>query len=560
MGGHTHEVPGTIPAPTPNERPTAGRRSLPRLLVVVSLVAFASVALVATPARAAQHPEYQLTLGNSLSTGTGASAGATQYPDLIVGHEEANFPGLELENLACGGSATSTMLFAWGACPFPDSSQVSQLDAATTFLSDHPGAVPYITLEVGINNVDGCTLAPVAHTPVGVVDENCVATGIAALSLQLPEIVAALHAAAPGVPIFGMDVYDPYSAGQLDLGTPDDDPNAGVAALPTSWFTETAAMTDDINAAIAAVYASNSVTLVRVAPAIDADVCGMTHMCDTTGMTLHPNDAGYAAIASAFEQAIDQHFSGPGHGTWMVDAWGEIVNLGNAPFLGDLNGVALNKPIVAMAATSDRRGYWLAASDGGIFAFGDAGFFGSTGAIHLNLPIVGMAPTPDDRGYWLVAADGGVFAFGDAQFYGSMGGTHLNQPIVGMAADGSGGYWLVAADGGIFAYGTAGFFGSTGSMHLNEPVVGMAPAAQGQGYWLVASDGGVFSYGSALFFGSTGGLVLAQPIVGITASPDEGGYTMAGADGGVFAFGDADFNGSVGGHPVFVPIVAVAST
>jgi len=107
----------TIPAPTPNERPTAGRRSLPRLLVVVSLVAFASVALVATPARAAQHPEYQLTLGNSLSTGTGASAGATQYPDLIVGHEEANFPGLELENLACGGSATSTMLFAWARAP-----------------------------------------------------------------------------------------------------------------------------------------------------------------------------------------------------------------------------------------------------------------------------------------------------------------------------------------------------------------------------------------------------------------------------------------------------------
>jgi len=95
-------------------QPAAGRCPAPRRRV---LVAFASVALVATPARAAQHPEYQLTLGNSLSTGTGASAGATQYPDLIVGHEEANFPGLELENLACGGSATSTMLFAWARAP-----------------------------------------------------------------------------------------------------------------------------------------------------------------------------------------------------------------------------------------------------------------------------------------------------------------------------------------------------------------------------------------------------------------------------------------------------------
>ena len=36
-------------------------------------------------------------------------------------------------------------------------------------------------------------------------------------------------------------------------------------------------------------------------------------------------------------------------------------------------------------------GYWLVASDGGIFSFGDASFHGSTGAIALNRPIVGMA-------------------------------------------------------------------------------------------------------------------------------------------------------------------------
>jgi len=107
---------------------------------------------------------------------------------------------------------------------------VSQLDAATTFLSDHPGAVPYITLEVGINNVDGCTLAPVAHTPVGW------STRTAWPQASQPSACSSRDRGGPprgrsGVPIFGMDVYDPYSAGQLDLGTPDDDPNAGVAAL-----------------------------------------------------------------------------------------------------------------------------------------------------------------------------------------------------------------------------------------------------------------------------------------------------------------------------------------
>ena len=36
-------------------------------------------------------------------------------------------------------------------------------------------------------------------------------------------------------------------------------------------------------------------------------------------------------------------------------------------------------------------GYWLVASDGGVFGFGDAAFSGSTGNLALNKPIVGMA-------------------------------------------------------------------------------------------------------------------------------------------------------------------------
>jgi hypothetical protein len=41
---------------------------------------------------------------------------------------------------------------------------------------------------------------------------------------------------------------------------------------------------------------------------------------------------------------------------------------------------------------------------------GDATFYGSTGGLALNKPIVGMAATPDDKGYWEVASDGGIFA------------------------------------------------------------------------------------------------------------------------------------------------------
>ena len=100
-----------------------------------------------------------------------------------------------------------------------------------------------------------------------------------------------------------------------------------------------------------------------------------------------------------------------------------------ASFYGSMGGKPLNKPIVGMAATPDRRGYWMVATDGGIFSFGDAIFYGSMGGKPLNQPIVGMAATPDRRRL----LDGGlrrrIFSFGTASFHGSMGGKPLNKPV-----------------------------------------------------------------------------------------------------------------------------------
>ncbi len=221
--------------------------------------------------------------------------------------------------------------------------------------------------------------------------------------------------------------------------------------------------------------------------------------------------------------------------------------------------MALNQPLVGMAATPDGGGYWLVSGDGGIFSFGDAGFHGSVGGTALNSPIVGMAPTHDGQGYWLVASDGGIFAFGDAAFDGSMGGTPLNQPIAGMASTRDGrGYWLVARDGGIFSFGDANFDGSVGGTVLNRPIVGMAPTADGQGYWLVASDGGIFSFGDAAFDGSMGGTPLNRPIVGMAPTADGQGYWLVASDGGIFSFGDAGFRGSAGGLPL-APVIGVAA-
>jgi lysophospholipase L1-like esterase len=502
---------------------------------------------------------FQLSLGDSLAAGTGASTPALDYVNLIASHESAAIPGLTVENESCGGATTTTMLRGGGACTYSEGTQLAQ---AESFLAAHPGQVPYITIDIGANNVDSCLKG-------SAISLTCATAGLATVQTELPQIIAGLRHAAPDVPIFGMDYYNPFLA-EWVLGGPS---GPGLAR-------ESATLSSSLNGNLVQIYGAGGARPIDVqglfatqdfaltgsfhgmpVPENVSRTCAWTHMCDNSGLTIHANDVGHAKVAGAFEQAIDRQRRGGGLGTWLTDARGGVHALGNAGQFGSMAGRPLNQPIVAMAPTSDDQGYWLVAADGGVFAFGDARYFGSTGNLTLNQPIVGMAPTSDDQGYWLVAADGGVFAFGDATFLGSMGGTHLNRPVVGMVQTGSNkGYWLVAADGGIFNFGDAAFLGSTGGTHLNQPVVGMAATVDGNGYWLVATDGGVFSFGDALFHGSTGGLVLNKPITALTTDPDGYGYTLAASDGGAFSFGSAVFNGSLAATPPASPVVAVAST
>lgn len=197
-------------------------------------------------------------------------------------------------------------------------------------------------------------------------------------------------------------------------------------------------------------------------------------------------------LASAWEAPADCY--GDRSAAWGVTPWGQVYTDGTyAPHYGDMNGKALNRPVVGMAITSNGEGYWLVASDGGMFTFGNARFLGSTGAMRLNQPIVAMAATPTGNGYWLAASDGGLFTFGDAKFLGSMGGTRLNRPVVGMVPTPTGnGYWMVAADGGIFTFGDAVFKGSTANQRPAAPIVGMVP--YGTGYAIVTEDGTVYPF------------------------------------------------------------------
>jgi ribosomal protein L24E len=241
----------------------------------------------------------------------------------------------------------------------------------------------------------------------------------------------------------------------------------------------------------------------RMAAAVAVAVTALLPLAVPTVPTAQASDAVRKADAGA--------------GYWMVASDGGIFSFGSAPFLGSTGNVALNKPIVGMAATSTGKGYWFVAADGGIFTFGDAKFYGSTGNVALNKPIVGMAPTPSGNGYWFVASDGGIFTFGDAKFYGSAGDVKLAKPITAMAASPSGnGYWFTASDGGVFSYGDAKFAGAQPSG--SRTVAAMVPAPDGGGYWMASSTGELLAFGTAA---NLGGLTQKpnKPIVGMTAVP-----------------------------------------
>ncbi|HVB91236.1 MAG TPA: glycoside hydrolase family 43 protein [Acidimicrobiales bacterium] len=250
----------------------------------------------------------------------------------------------------------------------------------------------------------------------------------------------------------------------------------------------------------------------------------------------------------------------PPPGYWQVASDGGVFSFGSAHFYGSTGSMRLNKPVVGMAATADRKGYWLVASDGGVFTFGDAGFYGSTGSQTLNKPIVGMVPSIDGRGYWLVASDGGVFTFGDARFYGSTGADTLSYPITAMAPGYlGGGYWLVDANGQVFSFGDAAYAGQPPFAPGGYRITGMASTGDTDGYWLASANGNVANFGDAPPDGSLIGQTLNGPIVGMSATADGGGYWLQGSDGGIFCFGKAAYEGSMGGQRLNAPMVGMAS-
>lgn len=274
------------------------------VLAVAGMVALGSTS--GTAAAGAAGP-YYLALGDSLSTGGGATPGHG-YVDDLYAQTAPDIPGLQLENLGCGGDSTTRMIHG-GLCQ--NYATGNQLGDAEAFLRAHAGQVAFVTIDVGGDDVVGCALS-------GTLNPTCVANATQAVETNLPIILSGLRAAGGSVPIVGMNYYDPILAAWY---------SGAWFHGPTGPATARASVTllRSFNALLAAIYADYGIPVANVQkpfqsgdwkltgsylgqtlPQNVADICNWTHMCMTGGSNpnIHTTDDGHTLIAAAYERVL----------------------------------------------------------------------------------------------------------------------------------------------------------------------------------------------------------------------------------------------------------------
>lgn len=283
-------------------------------VIAVSLAVAASAGATPGAARrrapvspAAAPTTYYLALGDSLADGGGAPAGQG-YVDDVYAALSQRVPGLQLANLSCSGDTTTRMIHG-GLCT--NYATGNQLGDAEAFLRAHPGAVSFITIDIGGDDVDGCA-------KTGNLDLTCMANGFAHIQTNLPVILSGLRDAGGTLPLVGMTYYDTFLAAYYSGAFYNGAPNPTLArdSVPAAQA---------LNQELSNIYAQFGAGVADVATPFDtanwamtgsylgvtlpqnvANICNWTHMCMTGGgnPNVHTTAFGHTILATAFEKQL----------------------------------------------------------------------------------------------------------------------------------------------------------------------------------------------------------------------------------------------------------------
>jgi GDSL-like lipase/acylhydrolase family protein len=243
---------------------------------------------------------YYVALGDSLSTGGGASAGHG-YVKRIFAWAQASVPGLQLEDLGCGGDSTTRMIEG-GLCH--NYTTGDQLGDAEAFLSAHPGEVKFVTIDVGGDDIVGCALS-------GTINPACVQRALEHVVANMPIILEGLRTAGGAkLPIVGMTYYDPILAFYLTGSAGEQTARESVAILKSlnrdllKAYRRFHVKVANVEKAFASTdWRATGSYEGRTLPQNVANVCNWTHMCEAEP-NIHTNDHGHEIIAARYERLL----------------------------------------------------------------------------------------------------------------------------------------------------------------------------------------------------------------------------------------------------------------
>jgi lysophospholipase L1-like esterase len=259
------------------------RPSLSVLCTVVVSVAALAAGAAHADAAGAGGSHYYLALGDSLAR-SGQPNGDFQhgYAEQLLASLKGQDPSLRIVKLGCGGATTTDMVYGSSdpSCAFPHKTQLAE---AVAFLQAHRRSVSLVTIDIGANDLPD----------------------LAAIATNLPIILGQLRSAAgPGVPIVGMNYYDPNLATIWLGGGSLADLKAVVGLVVAfndfleSFYTDAG----DPHADVESAFQVTDTTLVDGTPLDVIRECQWTWVCfpPPLGPDVHPNTAGYGVIAQAF--------------------------------------------------------------------------------------------------------------------------------------------------------------------------------------------------------------------------------------------------------------------
>lgn len=271
-----------------------------RILTVLAAVLLAlglgtAPALAGTGSAEADDPVAYLALGDSYGAGYQPRAGddlAGGYAGPVLDAFATLAPGARLTNLSCGGETIESYRDGGRFCDYAG----SQREAALAFLAEHP-ETRLVTISLGGNNVQTCV------SRSGAVDFTCLQDGMGTIRAEMPRLLAELRAAAPRAQIVVTNYPDVFLAAWLTGPAGQDLARLSVNLIDNlNSIYDGAATSAGVDLAdVSDAFGTSDFTMVEdptygQIPANVAAVCSLTWMC--LERDIHPNDEGYALIAS----------------------------------------------------------------------------------------------------------------------------------------------------------------------------------------------------------------------------------------------------------------------